>query len=34
VRRLTHDEINARFRDFKQMTHFEEIPFDAAARSV
>ena len=28
VRRLTHDEINERFRSFKQMTHFEEIPFE------
>jgi sugar/nucleoside kinase (ribokinase family) len=27
VRRLTHDEINDRFRAFKQMTHFDEIPF-------
>jgi sugar/nucleoside kinase (ribokinase family) len=30
VRRLTHDEINERFRAFKQMTHFEEIPFERA----
>jgi sugar/nucleoside kinase (ribokinase family) len=28
VERLTHDEINDRFRAFKQMTHFEEIPFE------
>ena len=28
VRRLTHEEINRRFRDFKRMTHFEEIPFE------
>jgi sugar/nucleoside kinase (ribokinase family) len=28
VERLTHDEINGRFRAFKQMTHFEEIPFE------
>jgi len=27
VRRLTHAEINDRFRAFKRMTHFEEIPF-------
>ena len=27
VDRLTHEEINERFRAFKQMTHFEEIPF-------
>ena len=31
VRRLTHDEINRRFRDFKRMTHFEEMPFERAA---
>ena len=29
VRRLTHDEINDRFRAFKRMTHFDEIPFEA-----
>jgi len=33
VRRLTHEEINQRFRDFKRMTHFEEIPFAAAGRT-
>ena len=34
IRRLTHTEINQRFRAFKQMTHFEEIPFErAVARS-
>ncbi|HEV2763489.1 MAG TPA: PfkB family carbohydrate kinase, partial [Pyrinomonadaceae bacterium] len=27
VDRLTRDEINQRFREFKRMTHFEEIPF-------
>src|SRR5256884_9402428 len=27
VQRLTSDEINQRFRDFKRITHFEEIPF-------
>ncbi len=31
VSRLTHDEINERFRTFKQMTHFEEIPFERSA---
>lgn len=31
VRRLTHDEINDRFRAFKRMTHFEEIPFERVA---
>ena len=30
VQKLTHDEINERFREFKQMTHFEEIPFERA----
>ncbi|HVQ39098.1 MAG TPA: PfkB family carbohydrate kinase [Pyrinomonadaceae bacterium] len=30
VERLTHDEINERFRAFKQMTHFDEIPFERA----
>ena len=30
VARLTHDEINQRFREFKQITHFDEIPFERA----
>ncbi len=30
VQRLSHDEINERFRIFKKMTHFEEIPFERA----
>ena len=30
VRRLTHEEINDRFRAFKRMTNFEEIPFERA----
>jgi sugar/nucleoside kinase (ribokinase family) len=34
VRRLEEDEINARFRAFKQMTHFEEIPFERAVRAI
>lgn len=34
VQRLTYDEINERFRGFKQMTHFEEIPFERAVRAV
>jgi sugar/nucleoside kinase (ribokinase family) len=34
VRRLTHEEINARFREFKRMTHFEEIPFERAVRAT
>ncbi len=33
VERLTQDEINERFRAFKQMTHFEEIPFQKAVTS-
>jgi sugar/nucleoside kinase (ribokinase family) len=28
VQRLTHAEINDRFHAFKQMTHFDEIPFE------
>lgn len=31
VQRLTHEEINQRFREFKRFTHFEEIPFERAA---
>lgn len=31
VQRLTHDEINGRFREFRLMTQFEEIPFQKAA---
>ncbi len=34
VQRLTHDEINERFRAFKRMTHFEEIPFERAVRAA
>jgi sugar/nucleoside kinase (ribokinase family) len=34
VQRLTHEEINRRFRDFKRMTHFEEIPFERAVRAT
>jgi len=34
IRRLTHDEINERFRAFKRMTHFEEIPFERAVQAV
>ncbi len=30
IQRLTHAEINQRFRDFKRFTHFEEIPFERA----
>jgi sugar/nucleoside kinase (ribokinase family) len=32
VKRLTHAEINDRFRAFKRMTHFDEIPFEAKVR--
>ena len=34
VQRLTHEEINERFREFKRMTHFEEIPFERAERAT
>lgn len=34
VQKLTHKEINQRFRDFKRFTHFEEIPFERAAGAV
>ncbi|MCA1557844.1 MAG: PfkB family carbohydrate kinase [Acidobacteria bacterium] len=34
VQRLTHDEINERFRAFKKMTHFEEIPFQRAVQAT
>ena len=30
VDRLTHEEINERFREFKRITHFDEIPFERA----
>lgn len=33
VRRLTHQEINDRFHAFKEMTHFDEIPFEKAVMS-
>ena len=31
VDELTYPEINQRFKDFKQMTHFDEIPFERTA---
>jgi sugar/nucleoside kinase (ribokinase family) len=34
VQRLTHEEINARFGEFKRMTHFDEIPFERVARAT
>jgi sugar/nucleoside kinase (ribokinase family) len=33
TQRLTQDEINERFRVFKRITHFEEIPFERAVRA-
>jgi sugar/nucleoside kinase (ribokinase family) len=33
VRRLTHEEINERFRTFKRMTYFDEIPFERAVQA-
>lgn len=34
VQRLTYDEINERFHTFKEMTHFEEIPFQRAVQAT
>ncbi|HEX8173708.1 MAG TPA: PfkB family carbohydrate kinase [Pyrinomonadaceae bacterium] len=34
VQRLTHEEINERFRAFKKMTHFDEIPFERAVQAT
>ncbi|HEY6119140.1 MAG TPA: PfkB family carbohydrate kinase, partial [Pyrinomonadaceae bacterium] len=34
TQRLTQDEINDRFRAFKRMTSFEEIPFQRAVQST
>jgi hypothetical protein len=34
TQRLTHAEINERFRAFKQITHFEEIPFERAVQAT
>ncbi|MCP9493383.1 MAG: PfkB family carbohydrate kinase [Pyrinomonadaceae bacterium MAG19_C2-C3] len=34
VARLTHEEINARFQEFKQMTHFEAVPFEPKAKAA
>jgi sugar/nucleoside kinase (ribokinase family) len=34
VQRLTHEEINERFKLFKQMTHFEAIPFERAVTAT
>ena len=34
VQRLTHDEINERFHVFKEMTHFDEIPFERTVQAA
>jgi sugar/nucleoside kinase (ribokinase family) len=34
TQRLTQEEINERFREFKRMTHFEEIPFERAVQAL
>jgi sugar/nucleoside kinase (ribokinase family) len=34
VQRLTHDEINERFGTFKQMTHFEAVPFERSVTAA
>ena len=34
VDRLTHEEINERFRAFKRITHFEEILFERATSAA
>lgn len=34
VARLTHNEINERFRKFKQITNFDEVIFERAAKTV
>ncbi len=34
VDRLTQEEINGRFSDFKRFTHFEEIPFEKATSAA
>jgi len=34
VSRLTHEDINERFRAFKEMMHFEVIPFERAIRAL
>jgi sugar/nucleoside kinase (ribokinase family) len=33
VQKLTHEEINGRFQRFKEMTHFEAIPFERAVQA-
>jgi len=34
VQRLTQEEINQRFSEFKRFTHFEEIPFERAVQAA
>ena len=34
VDELTYPEINQRFKDFKQMTHFDDIPFERATSAA
>ncbi len=34
VDRLTHEEINGRFSDFKRITHFEEVLFEQATSGI
>ena len=34
VQRLTHEEINQRFSEFKRFTNFEEIPFERAVQAA
>ena len=34
VDRLTHEEINNRFAEFKRFTHFEEVPFEKASSAA
>jgi sugar/nucleoside kinase (ribokinase family) len=34
VQKLTHEEINQRFRDFKRFTHFEDLPFEPIPTST
>ena len=31
---LDYPEINKRFRDFKSMTHFDDIPFERASSAA
>ena len=33
VQRLTHDEINDRFEEFRRMTHLEAVPIEPRCRA-